>query len=355
MSNQFDRNKILSHLSVINDYSQNNKLSSPIFVEIDLTNKCNHDCPKCTGFRAEGGLESTIETEDAFKILSDIKECGVKSVTFTGGGDPTMHKDFDIIIKKAFDYGLEVGLITNGQSLKLKHFDNLIPACSWIRVSWDAATPNLHDKIHYNGDLNILMISPQKFWQVVNNTKMLSQYKKDKQQNTTIGCAFLVGSHTKHEILDFAKLASESGVDYCQYRPFHYELYDEEIEKLMKEAKSKFSREDFDVLFSEFKFNTMKDNGFERSYNVCHGAHFSTHIAANYNVYVCCHLLFNKNACIGNLKNTSFIDLWRSEEKTRVIDSIDVHKCIPLCRHDSANRLIETIVKSNSIKHHNFL
>lgn len=354
MNFQFDRNKILLHLDVINEYTSTGTTAAPVTVELDLTNVCNHDCPGCSGFREEGGLNSFIETDDAKRIILEIKDCGVKGITFTGGGDPTMHKSFDEIIAFAYGLGLDVGLITNGLSLKEKHLQNLMPACTWIRVSWDAATPELHDKIHYNGGLGILMTSPQKFWQVVDNTKMLSQYKKDHQYKTTVGCAFLVGPTTKHEITGFAELASKSGVDYCQYRPFHYIENDLDYEVLMKDSRSKYERDDFKVLFSEFKFNTLKEEEIKRTYNICHGSHFVTHVAANYNVYVCCHLMNRDFACIGNLKDRSFIEVWRNRKKTEVIDGIDVHKCLPLCRSDSANRLLETI-KNKPLNHANFL
>jgi len=353
VKNQFDRNKILTHLDVIQDYVQGGT-SSPITVEISLTNVCNHDCPQCSGFRAEGGLNSIISTPDAEKIIKDMSECGVKAVTFTGGGDPSMHPDFDYLIKYSRDLGMDVGLITNGLSLKERHLANLIPACNWIRVSWDAATPELHESVHYNGDLKIKMASPDKFWRVVENTKMLTKYRDQIQAQSTVGCAFLVGSHTKHEILGFAQLASTVGVDYCQYRPFHYTQYDAECESLIRESQEKHQTDKMKVLFSEFKFHSMRDKDFERPYDICHGGHFNCHIGANYNIYVCCHLMNRDFACIGNLKEHSFIDLWRSKRRTETVNSINVHECVPLCRNDSANRLLETMKKQN-IQHRNFL
>lgn len=355
MSNQFNRNKVLAHLDVINNYVSNGCLSSPVLVELDLTNVCNHDCPGCSGWRQEGGLKSYIRTDDAINIIEDCYSCGVKAITFTGGGDPTMHKQFDSIIRHASELGLQVGLITNGLALKEKHLENLIPHCEWIRVSWDASTPELHDKIHYNGDVGLTMKSADAFWKVVENTGMLIDYKRKNNYHTTIGCAFLVGSETKHEIVSFAKLAKETMVDYCQYRPFHYTEYDMEVENMMKEAKEKYESENFNVLFSEFKFNTMKDEDFHRSYDTCHGGHFVTHIAANYNVYVCCHLMFTDSACIGNLKNQSFTSLWRDSKTKQVIDGIDVHKCLPLCRNDSANRILDSIVRAGDTVHKDFL
>jgi GTP 3',8-cyclase len=350
---QFSRNKILVHLDVINEYVSTGSTTSPVLVELDLTNVCNHDCPGCTGFRQEGGLDSYITTEDAIDILGQLNKIGVKAVTFTGGGDPTMHKDYAWIISQAKKIGLECGLITNGMSIAVKDIPDLVSSCTWIRVSWDASTSGLHEKIHWNGDLKMKMPSPQNFWKVVNNTKILAEYKKNHNLEATIGCAFLVGSHTKHEILPFAKLASESGIDYCQYRPFHYTSYDKDTENLMKKARDKYQNNRFSVLFSEFKFNTMKDGLINRDYDVCHGGYFNAHIAANYYVYVCCHLLNQKFACLGNLKNQTFQQLWKN--KSTVINGIDVHKCLPLCRNDSANRILETIISAEHMQHKNFL
>lgn len=355
MNNQFDRNKILAHLDSINKYVSEGTLDYPLLVEFDLTNVCNHDCPGCTGFRKEGGLNSAIETRDAIVILEDMKKCGTRAVTFSGGGDPTMHPDFDSIIEYAAKIGLEVGLITNGMSLKTRHFELLLSSCTWIRISWDAATPELHQKIHYEGDLGRKMPNARAFWQVVENTEMLCRHRDHFNHDCTIGCAFLVGPETKHEIVPFAKLASTMPVDYCQYRPFHYTSYDPETEGLMKEARERYQTKTFVVLFSEFKFQVMKEMGYERSYDICHGSHFATHIAANYEVYVCCHLMFSQDTSIGNLRKKSFINIWNSALKKEVINRVNVHKCVPLCRHDSANRILQTIVSSDTVNHKNFL
>lgn len=351
---QFSRNKILAHLDVLDEYVKKGQLDSPITIELDLTNKCNHDCPGCTGFRMQGGLDSYITTDDAQKILKDIYECGVKAVTFTGGGDPTMHKDFDSLVKFAAKLGLEVGLISNGLSLHEKHLSNLIPFCKWIRISWDAATPALHDEIHYNGDLDIKMGSENNFWKVIDNTRMLVSYKQKNHFDTTIGCAFLVGPSTKNEIVEFARLASECKVDYCQYRPFHYLEHDEEYEKRMMEAQSLYNTKKFKVLFSEFKFESMRINDVRRKYKICHGSHFVAHIAANYKIYVCCHLMNNDFACIGDLKSNTFGELWK-KNALKVINNIDVDKCLPLCRNDSANRIIDVLKNNHAITHSNFL
>jgi len=355
LSNQFDRNKILSHLDSINSYCSHKNLSSPLLVELDLTNICNHDCPGCTGFRMEGGLNSTIATSDALDIIDDLKSCGVKAVTFTGGGDPTMHRDFDEIIKHAADIGLEVGLITNGLAIKERHLDSLLSSCMWIRVSWDACTPDMHRKIHYGGDLNKKMSSDKQFWKVIDNTKMLCEYKTKHNIDCVVGCAFLVGEETQDDIIGFAELASRSSVDYCQYRPFHYSSYNKDIEDLMHCARKLYQTDSFVVLFSEFKFQSMKENNCNRTYDICHGSHFSTHISANYKVYMCCHLMFSEEANIGDLKESSFTEIWRSERKNKVINGVDVHKCVPLCRHDSANKILQIIVSSDGMSHKNFL
>ncbi len=355
MISQFHRNKILAHLPVINEYIDTGQCSAPITVELSLTNVCNHDCPGCSGWRKEGGLKSHLTTEDARRILNEIKECGAKAVTFTGGGDPTCHPDYADLIQHASSLGLDVGLITNGTLLRADLLHLIVPSCVWIRVSWDAATPDLHDEIHYNGDLNILMKSPKEFWKVVNNTRMLCKYKETHSLKATIGCAFLVGPQTKRDIVPFAPLARDTGVNYCQYRPFHFIKYDEVIWERMEEAKEKYQTEDFAVLFSEFKFSALKTGDMEKKYGLCHGSHFNTHIGANYKVYVCCHLMNHDFACIGDLRENSFKDIWRSSTKSQVIKNIDLKKCVPLCRNDSANKILDNIVVSENSSHPNFL
>ena len=90
----------------------------PISVEIDLSNVCNHHCPWCSfnGFRQENW--TNFDGPRVLSLLEELRDVGVQSVTFTGGGEPLVHKQAAEIFQKAADLGLQFGVVTNGRKLE---------------------------------------------------------------------------------------------------------------------------------------------------------------------------------------------------------------------------------------------
>lgn len=75
-----------------------------------------------------------LTKESVTELLYNLKQIGLKTVEWTGGGDPLLWKHLYDAVGFAEDIGLEQGLITNG--IKLNDFDESFFAClSWVRVS----------------------------------------------------------------------------------------------------------------------------------------------------------------------------------------------------------------------------
>jgi len=335
--NPFNRNKILSHWEQIKKYKEYGETSNPITVEFSLTNKCNHKCPACTGLRDNTDKNSSIDYNLAVEIITQLSEIGVKGVIFTGGGDPLMYNDCHTLIYYARAKGLKVGLITNGGLIKDYKIDNIL-SCDWIRLSIDAASQETYKAMH----------GVDTFKQTLGNVRKLVKHKG----NTTIGLGFLTCKETEKEIIAFAKLARDLGVDYCQYRPIHGLEYRESINNQISYAKEYYENEKFGVLYSEFKFNTLRGCETNRTYSKCHAANFVTHIAADACVYMCCHCV-NINSRLGNLNEIVFKDIWNGKKSS--IDNYDISTCMPLCRNDCSNRALEMIINSDSLTHGEFL
>jgi len=335
--NPFDRNKILSHWEQIEEFKNHGETLHPITVELSLTNKCNHKCPACSGLRENTDRNSSIGYDLAMEIITQLSEIGVKGVIFTGGGDPGMYKNYDRLIAYAKSKGIKVGLITNGGMIKDNQLENLL-YCDWIRISIDAASPETYKAMH----------GVSTFKQTLINVRKLVKQKG----NTTIGLGFLTCKETEKEIIAFAKLARGLGVDYCQYRPIHGLEYQESINNLIAYAKEYYENEKFRVLYSEFKFNTLRGCETNRTYSKCHASNFVTHIAADACVYMCCHCV-NINSRLGSLKEIVFMDIWAGKKSS--IDNYDISPCLPLCRNDCSNRALEMIINSDKLTHGEFL
>jgi len=91
--------------------------STPCLVNIDLTNRCNQNCPICFASANASGrvFDLSLEQLDAMldKIVS-LRPYPPLSVQFAGG-EPTVHKDFIKAVRMAKDKGvLDVQAASNG-------------------------------------------------------------------------------------------------------------------------------------------------------------------------------------------------------------------------------------------------
>jgi sulfatase maturation enzyme AslB (radical SAM superfamily) len=155
-----------------------------------------------------------------------------------------------------------------------------------------------------------------------------------------------------------AQLGKKLGVDYLKFRPmqihrggrFYYHWTD--VENRI-EGCLKYSGNGFQVLFSQHKYEMAKDKQYGRYYHKCYGQQFATVIAASAKMYICCHTRGYHKYCIGDLRKSSFKEIWNSKKRQRVISSIDFKDCIPLCRDNTFNQILWNIKQPR--EHVNFL
>ncbi|MAG02067.1 hypothetical protein CMI42_01915, partial [Candidatus Pacearchaeota archaeon] len=85
----FSENKILRHPNQIRAWLEEG-YSIPIGIDIDLTNRCQHNCPGClSAFNRQDQEE--IPFEKAKELIEEFGSLGIKAINFGGGGEPTYH------------------------------------------------------------------------------------------------------------------------------------------------------------------------------------------------------------------------------------------------------------------------
>lgn len=326
----FRSDKILSHIDRVHDWLDG-KNPPPITAELDLTNRCNNACPKCIGFR-----QPLVDLKEPKKIIKEVVKFGVRGLIFSGGGEPLLHPEFTDCVKYATGLGVDVAVISNGLAMTKEISGEIKPYCIWIRISLDAGTAKTYKKIHgVNG-----------FGKVRQNIKDLAETKG----RATIGVGFLTNKDTIGEMLLATKFCKEAGVDYIQFRPFHYDftLIDKELADCQKLATDKF-----EVLYSKDKYECMKSSDYGRNYTICYGQQFATTIAATGKVYVCCHFRANSKYCLGDIYKSSFAEIWNSRQRQKAVRSINLKECVPLCRCNSFNKILFAVKQKK--EHWNFL
>lgn len=123
------------------DFARTDHAPTPQYLEgyrmlnIYLTNACNLRCDHCF-MRSGTPLENELPAEEWCRILSEFKENGGQSVTFSGG-EPLMNRDFDDILIHASSLQLETTVLSNGILWTQDRISKLAPHISQIQISID--------------------------------------------------------------------------------------------------------------------------------------------------------------------------------------------------------------------------
>jgi MoaA/NifB/PqqE/SkfB family radical SAM enzyme len=313
----YSASKALRHPEKFLDIREN-RPTSPVHVLLVLSDLCNQNCSFCS-YRDPNYISSVLFHENgnynpnrklpkikAIEILDDCKEMGVKGIQFTGGGEPTVHPDFQEIVDYTTKLGLSWGLITNG--VKLSKFD--VSKASWVRVSLDASNSKTYSKIRG----------------VMENHFDLAC---ESIKKTKCGVTFTVTPDNWTEVYECAKLVKSLGANNFKIGPQFSEeddklfdgFYDRALELTHKAEE--LSDENFQV-FNRFP-SKISEIVEPPKHKLCAYQYFTTHIGADQNLYRCCVYAYNPYGLVGTIKNKRFKDAWY--ENWNSIAQFDATKC----------------------------
>ena len=353
MLSQFNpQMKILWHLDRINEWLKTGD-TTPITLEVDLSNACNHNCPWCTFKYIKN--KDILSWPLTKKLLDGAKELNVKGITYTGGGEPFMNPIIYDVLKYTKSIGLESGIYTN--AALLKDVDTIIKNCQWIRISLDAATEKTYAITHGSkrNDFNI----------VINNIKELVKRKKELKSDIVIGVGMLIFYNNYKEIIKFAKLCKNLGVDYIQYKPVIYSAWEKKqledkwikkkiIPRILKAEQ--LTDNTFKVVLTQYKFNDLlTGKQYGRDYKTCYAHYVMGAIGADGKVYICEHLKGFDACVLGDLHNNTLFEIWNSEQRKKVIKEMNFKRCMALCKNHEVNKMLWHLKNVKKEMHPNFL
>ena len=345
----YNANKILKYLDRLEDFQRGNYVK-PVIVDFDLTNICNHKCPRCS---ASANVDNaTVSLDDAKRVVSEMKDAGMKSIIYAGGGEPSCNPDLEQIIKFTFEKGIRVAVNTNAQQLSDSLIKTIVNFCDWMRVSVDADGPEIFQQTHG--------MSGRAFSQVLDNIARLVKEKKESKSEIVIGTCYLIGPHTIPGIFNAAKLVKDLGVDNIRYRPFaKWEnmtgFSNEEIQAMQEELRkaSELSDDNFEVSYPEDRCQTIV-KGRAIDYPECYAVHVVTTVSADLKIYPCCRVKYREEFCFGDLNKQSFQDIWFSENRIKAFKKIDIKRdCPNPCMYEKINEIMYSI--KEPVKHEEFL
>jgi MoaA/NifB/PqqE/SkfB family radical SAM enzyme len=99
----------------------------PILAQIIPVRRCNLSCTYCNEYDK---TSDPVPTDVMIRRIDKLSELGTSIVTFSGG-EPTLHPDLDLLIRRVRDNGAMATLITNGYLLTIDRIRG------WPRLSAD--------------------------------------------------------------------------------------------------------------------------------------------------------------------------------------------------------------------------
>jgi len=315
-----DSHKLSYHYDRVEAW-ENGERIAPVCVDMALTRACGAMCSFCYAMVQEPQERATIKTKEALELLDDFAEVGVRGVSLISDGESTLSKAYVPFIQHAAKIGIDVGNATNGWEWEPNKIDEVLPYLKWVRFTVAAGNPESYSKIMFKNSEHTPV-----FDRAMKHIKYAVNLKKKLNLKVTLGIQMVLLPEFKDEIIPFAKLALDLGVDYgvikhCSDDEFgtlgvDYSKY-EEMYSLLAEAE-KMSNDDTKVIV---KWSKIKDKGLP-SYNRFYGPQFLLQISGS-GLVAPSGMFFNARQSkfhMGNFADERFIDIFKSDRYWKIMD-----------------------------------
>ena len=303
--------------------------SYPILVELSLTNNCNQKCLWCSDYELRQRSPDKLDRSVLKTLFADLSQGGTRGITIEGGGEPTISPNFNWAVDEAQNYGLALGLISNG--LDFKPDKEQQRAFEWIRISLDAASPAQYQYLK----------GADSYQRLLTNLRHLAE---NKEKTSTLGLGYVLTAHNDDLKLlkELVKHLAELSFDYIHLRPV--------VDK--PKLQSKKTPAEFEAL-KEYETETFKvnisalyENKEGGNHNLpCLAHSLSTVIGADGAVWLCGRLNMDESfPPIGNLNDETFAQIWhgamRVQQCAQVAEAKFCQTNCPQCRISKYNHLL---------------
>ena len=315
-----DSHKLSYHYDRVEAW-ENGERIAPVCVDMALTRACGAMCSFCYAMVQEPQERATIKTKEALELLDDFAEVGVRGVSLISDGESTLSKAYVPFIQHAAKVGIDVGNATNGWEWEPNKIDEVLPYLKWVRFTVAAGNPESYSKIMFKNSEHTPV-----FDRAMKHIKYAVNLKKKLNLKVTLGIQMVLLPEFKDEIIPFAKLALDLGVDYgvikhCSDDEFgtlgvDYSKY-EEMYSLLAEAE-KMSNDNTKIIV---KWSKIKDKGLP-SYNRFYGPQFLLQISGS-GLVAPSGMFFNARHSklhMGNFADERFIDIFKSDRYWKIMD-----------------------------------
>jgi uncharacterized radical SAM superfamily Fe-S cluster-containing enzyme len=150
-------------------------LQQPMLIFLDVTNRCNMNCPICLANIPAMGFEFEPPLEYFDKIFRHVSSLKPRPGIQLFGGEPTVRDDLLEIIRIARSYGLSMRVVTNGIRLADERYcKELLASGPQLMFAFDGRSEHIYAKLRNSA----------KFYHL--KMKALENVRKHRKKKVTI-------------------------------------------------------------------------------------------------------------------------------------------------------------------------
>ena len=310
----------------------------PTNVVIHPTMLCNHRCDFCNYFhnlderdKIEGGkikINGSIETYHMVKFFEEFDKCGVKALVISGGGDPLLHKDIEVILENALRFKFRKHFYTNLDFDLSDHVIELLSKFDSVNLNINTTDDGLY-KLTRGKNSNI--------------SRVVDNVSKLKEKSALINAVIVVRDNTLQTLDATIDRMRDCGFSSLTISPAFDLGYrdggsasEKTMGNLVRIKKKSKSKADIRVL------RNVEDAVLKDDKIYCRTHLFDITIGADYNVYPCCMTSYTSGYSVINLRKFgSFTEAWESDERKERITQLNFG--CNRCWFGAANDYLKTL------------
>jgi radical SAM protein with 4Fe4S-binding SPASM domain len=274
---------------------KNKHLGFPASISVEPTDQCNLRCPECpSGLHLLTRNSGYIDWNTYSSIIDQFRKYGL-SLNLYFQGEPFLHSNLLRMISYAAKSKIYTCISTNGQLLQSFPPEDLINSgLNRLIISADGLSQETYEKYRIGGKLD----------KIIKGMQNLSKVKREiRALNPYIVLQFIVWRHNEHELTNVKKWAKNNGAELIQIKSAQVS-YNKDINNILPQ-NGRFSRY-FKTASGKLEIkSTIPDK--------CWKMWHSCVMTWNGDFVPCC---FDKDAkfVMGNLKNETFLSIWKNEK-----------------------------------------
>ncbi len=315
--------------------------AGPSHVELDLTDRCNVACYFCN--QQDVRTTQQISFEHVCALVDELVRTGLKSVRFSGGGDPLAHRDFGRVLDHLASRGVVVdNLTTNAALLDGGIARRLVEGSAReVIVSLNAASAADYARM--------MQVRPAVFDRVLENVRGLIALRGDSD-TPAVSVQFLIDRLNVEQMPEMYELGRSLGADRipvslvlnipnARIDP-HVLLHPSETERLRPLLQELVTRDReerrLQIHFPVPEWNAMLEEmkreagypeepplfptapAFQMKNGHCFFGWYTATIRGNGDLYPCCLLMSPDYKPLGNASEGRFADRWHGAEFTKL-------------------------------------